>query len=400
MSHIEIPFWPRFERDEIEAVTRVLESGRVNAWTGGDVRSFEEAWQAKSSCTSAMAMANGTLTIEAAIRALGLEARDEVVVPARTYVASATAIVMAGSTPVFSDVDPVTGCVTVEELERVRTDRTRAVIVVHLGGWPAQMEAIMSWAHGHGIAVIEDAAQAHGATTSNGGDNQQWVGTFGDFGSWSFCQGKIMSTGGEGGMLAVQNGDYADRVWSLRDHGKSRTRVESHVGNNRFAWWVDSIGSNWRMTCMQAAIGECQLAKLDSWLEARARNAAILRARLSTIEWISMPEDFDGIRPAWYRFYMSLSDDIGDVTGLRNAIIDASSEAGLPIGVGSCPEIYLEDGLQQWAPSSRLPNAKALGERCLCIPCHHLIPPNTMTAYVDRLAEVCEGVATGCFGSD
>lgn len=392
MSKIDIPSWPQFEADEIEAVTRVLQSGRVNAWTGPDVGAFEEAWKQTSNCGHAMAMANGTLTIESAIRALQFDEKTEVIVPARTYVASASSIVMAGATPVFADVDLVTGCVTAETLEAVRGNRTRAAIVVHVGGWPADMTSIMSWAVEHDIVVIEDAAQAHGATTRDADGNQRWVGTFGDFGSWSFCQDKIMSTGGEGGLLAVRDARHADRVWSLRDHGKSKHRVESHAGNNRFAWWVDTIGSNLRMTCMQAAIGSLQLAKLNGWLDIRARNASILRENLQSVEWLALPQVAPHEHPSWYRFYVQVLGDPSVVESRRNAIVDAASEAGLPIGIGSCPEIYLEDGLQQWAPLQRLTNARDLGERCLCLPCHHLISDEMMSTYADRLVAICESI--------
>ena len=392
MSTVEIPFWPEFDLDEIEAVVRVLQSGRVNAWTGGDVQLFEAAWQDASDCGTAMAMANGTLTIESAIRSMQLDSNAEVIVPSRTYVASASAIAMAGATPVFADVDPASGCVTAETLEAVRTDRTRATIVVHIGGWPADMVPITAWAVDHDISIIEDAAQAHGATTIDAQGGKRWVGTFGAFGSWSFCQDKIMSTGGEGGMLAVRDAQTADRVWSLRDHGKCRSRVESHVGNNRFAWWVNSIGSNLRMTGLQAAIGSVQLGKLLGWVAVRARNARILHESLEGVEWLSFLKPEAGQHPAWYRVYAQLRSESATAETRRNAIIDAANAAGIPLGVGSCPEIYLEDGLKQWAPKERLPNAKSLGERSLCMPCHHLIDAQAMQAYASRLADVCESI--------
>jgi len=389
MRNSDIPTWPRFEADEISAVVRVLESGRVNGWTGEDVGAFESEWRAATGCEHALAMANGTLTLEASLRLLALDATSEVIVPARTHVASGLAVAMTGSVPVFADIDPVAGCVTVETLEASRTSRTSAVIVVHLGGWVADVSAISDWARTHGIALIEDAAQAHGATLCDELARQRWVGTFGAFASWSFCQDKIMSTGGEGGMLGVADQEMADRAWSLRDHGRCRTRVESHVGNNRFAWWVDSVGSNLRMTGMQAAIGLVQLRKLDGWIKARVRNAAILKHTLSEIEWIEFPEVPAGHCPSWYRVYGSVRPDVEDAPKRRDQLLDAIAAIGLPIGVGSCPEIYLEDGLQAWAPGTRLPSARDLGERCLCFPCHHLMTAEAMGEYAGQLASIC-----------
>jgi dTDP-4-amino-4,6-dideoxygalactose transaminase len=391
---IDIPIWPEFEDDEIEAVARLLRSGRVNSWTGGDVTAFEGAWEQASGCVSAFAMQNGTLALEAAMRSLSLSEESEVLVPARAYVGCASAVVMAGLKPVFADVDATTGCVTAETLEAARTTRTAAAIVVHVGGWPADIVPICQWARSHGLAVIEDAAQAHGATVLNRNRQPQWVGTFGDFGCWSFCQDKILSTGGEGGMLAVADSELADRVWSIRDHGKSRKRVESHAPNNRFAWWVDSIGSNLRMTGMQAVIGLVQLQKLDRWLQLRSRNAKVLSSVLSTIEWIEFPEVDQSRCPAWYRVYASVRREAGDAGRYRDRVLDAAAEAGLPVGVGCCPEVYLEDGLQAWAPDNRLIGACDLGERSLCFPCHHLITEETMALYAEQMAEVCRVIGS------
>ena len=389
MPMINIPMWPRFEEDEIEAVARVLRSGLVNRWTGEDVSLFETAWERASGCNHAISMANGTVAIEAAIRSLDLNVNAEVIVPSRGYVGCASAVVMAAANPVFADVHDMTGCVTPETLEAARTPRTAAVIVVHVGGWPADMVSICRWAQSHGITVIEDAAQAHGATVLNGKEQSQWVGTFGEFGCWSFCQDKIISTGGEGGMLAAANQSLADRVWSIRDHGKSRLRVASHVPDSRFAWLVDSIGSNLRMTGMQAAIGLIQLQKLGRWIQMRARNARILKDVLSGIKWIEFPEVEFGHHPAWSRVYALVRRDVRDVAVYRDHILDAASAADLPVGVGSCSEIYLEPGLKARAPSSRLPNARNLGSRCLCFPCHHLITSETMGDYAEQLAKVC-----------
>ena len=389
MAVIDIPSWPRFEEDEIASAVRVLESGHVNQWSGPDVADFESKWRTLSGSCHAFAMANGTVTLEAALRALQLDARAEVIVPARTHVASGMAVVTAGASPVFADVDPLTGCVRVETLEAARTSHTAAVIVVHIGGWVADVVAIQAWAKEHGIAIIEDAAQAHGATRQDATGQRRWAGTFGQFGSWSFCQDKIVSTGGEGGMLCVADPELADRVWSLRDHGRCRHQVESHVPNNHFAWTADSIGSNLRMTCMQAAIGHAQLKKLDGWIDTRSRNATIMTEALSDIEWLEFPVCEQGHNPAWYRVYAMVRSDVKNAGGRRDDVLHSAAEIGIPIGVGSCPEIYLEAALRPWAPRDRCVNAQSLGDRCLCFQCHHLITPTMMQAFADCIVEVC-----------
>ena len=389
MADIDIPSWPRFEEDEIAAVVRVLESGRVNQWTGPEVTEFESEWAAVSCCQHAFAMANGTVSLEAAIRALRLDASGEVIVPARTHVSSGMAVAIAGARPVFADVDSRTGCVTVESLEAARTPQTVVAIVVHIGGWVADIVAIQAWAKANGIVIVEDAAQAHGATRHDAMGNTRWAGTFGQFGSWSFCQDKIVSTGGEGGMLGVADPELADRVWSLRDHGRCRRKVESHIPSNQFAWSAESLGSNLRMTCLQAAIGKVQLTKLDGWIAARSRNAKILAERLSVIDWLELPVCEPDHHPAWYRVYAMVRSDAKHACSRRDGVLHAVSEIGLPIGVGSCPEIYRESALREWAPSDRCANAQSLGERCLCFPCHHLITPQAMQAFADRIVEAC-----------
>ncbi len=188
--------WPRFDQDELDAVQAVLRSGRVNYWTGREGRSFEREFAAYCGAAHGVALANGTLALELALRALGVGSGDDVLVTPRSFFASAGAIMLTGGRPVFADVDTDSQNVTVETLGAAITAETKAIVVVHLAGWPCDMDAIGAFAASNELAIVEDCAQAHGASWRG-----RKVGSFGDAAAFSFCQDKIMTTGGEGGML-------------------------------------------------------------------------------------------------------------------------------------------------------------------------------------------------------
>jgi dTDP-4-amino-4,6-dideoxygalactose transaminase len=329
------------------------------------------------------------LALEAALIALNIGPGADVLVTPRSFIASTTCVMQRGARPLFADVDRDSQNVTVSSLEAVRTPATAAVIVVHLAGWPCDMPAIMAWAGGHGIAVIEDAAQAHGAAI-----NGQSVGSFGDIGVFSFCQDKIMSTGGDGGMLVTSDEAIWKRAWSAREHGKSWDAVHRSDHPSGFRWLVESVGSNWRMTGPQAAIGLRQLAKLDDWVERRGRNAAILRDRLATIESVRMPWPPDApgpqgeFRHAAYRAYAFVEPSGIKADWSRDRIMQEINEAGWPCHVGGCAEIYrerviIDAGL---SPETPLRVAQELGETSLAFLVHPTIDEATMIAYADAVA--------------
>ena len=270
----ERPFapWPYFARDEIEAARKVLESGKVNYWTGAEGRQFEKEFAEFVGCDYAVAVANGTVALELALYALGIGPGDEVVVPSRTFIASASCAVMRGAKPVVADIDPVSQNITAETIARVLSPRTKAIVAVHLAGWPCDMDPIKKLARDRGLYVIEDCAQAHGATYKG-----KKVGSLGDVAAFSFCQDKIMTTGGEGGMLTTSNREIWERAWSYKDHGKSYAEVYKKDHPPGFRWLHESFGTNWRLTEMQAAIGRVQLNKLPQWVEKRRINAAVLK---------------------------------------------------------------------------------------------------------------------------
>ncbi|MFZ4722030.1 MAG: DegT/DnrJ/EryC1/StrS family aminotransferase [Phycisphaerales bacterium] len=391
-----LPPWPVFEPDELAAVDAVLRSGRVNYWTGSACRDFEAAWSrahgadmpGAPATLHSLSMANGSLTMDAALRALGIGPGDEVIVSPRSYVASAMCVVLTGATPVFADVDPESGCITPATAEVVRGPRTRAVIPVHIGGWPCDMPGFVSWARAHGIHILEDCAQSHG-----GHIDGRALGTFGTFASWSFCQDKIMTTGGEGGMLCTPDADLHKRCWSYAQHGKDHDRAfapHSPAVPGSFRWLVQHDGTNLRMTEMQAAIGLCQLRKLPSWVAARRRNSLIMQDALRGIPGLRVPTTPAG--HAHYRCVAFMDGELPEAGELRNRILIALHERGIPAMHGSCSEIYREPFFESrgLAPHSPLPNAHLLGETSLTFLVHHTIDEPSMHRYADRVHDTLQ----------
>lgn len=373
--------WPYFEEDEIEAAASVLRSGRVNYWTGQEGRLFEREFADFVACKYAVAVANGSVALELALHALGIGAGDEVIVSPRTFVATASSVVLRGAKPIFADVDADSGNVTAESIKAVLTPRTRAVIVVHLGGWPCDMDEILALAREHGLKVIEDCAQAHGATYKG-----RPVGSFGDVAAWSFCQDKIMTTGGEGGMLTTNDPTIWERAWSYKDHGKSYDAVYHWAHPPGYRWLHESFGTNWRMTEMQSAIGRVALRKVPQWVQKRRRNAALLIERLQSIPELRVPIPPAHIGHAYYRFYVYVRPEMLKPDWSRDRVMVEINEAGIPCTVGSCSEVYLEKSFQQAGlyPPHRLPVARKLGETSLAF----LVHPTLDEAHMQDTAQV------------
>ena len=263
---LNTPFspWPSFTPEEIEAVSAVLASNRVNYWTGDRCQEFERGFAEWVGTRYAVALTNGTVALDVALRALGIGPGDEVITSSRTFMASASCIVATGAVPIFADVDADSQNVTAETIAAVLTPRTKAVICVHLGGMPCDMDPIMALAAKHDLKVIEDCAQAHGARYRG-----RSVGSIGHIGAWSFCQDKIISTGGEGGMMVTDDEEIFKKCWAFKDHGKSYDAVYHREHAPGFRWLHESFGTNWRMTEIQSVIGRLQLQKLDKWVETR-----------------------------------------------------------------------------------------------------------------------------------
>ena len=359
--------WPCYAQDEIDAVVQVLRSGRVNYWTGQITREFEQDYARLTETRYAVALANGTLALEYALEAFGIGAGDEVITTSRTFIASASCVVLRGARPVFADVDLVSQNITAETISAVLTPRTRAIIAVHLAGWPCEMDAIMSLAAGRGIKVIEDCAQAHGATFKG-----RPVGSFGDAAAFSFCQDKIITTGGEGGMLVTNDEAVWAKVWSIKDHGKSHDAVYQRRHPPGFRWVHESFGTNGRMTESQAAIGRLQLGKLTDWVAARRANARVLDEGFAGIPGLRLTVPPDDVGHAYYRYYAFLDQERLRDDWDQVRVAEAITAEGIPCYGGSCSEIYREKAFvdAQLQPAARLPNAKRLGETSLCLLVH------------------------------
>lgn len=374
--------WPVFAVDEIEAVAAVLQSGRVNQWTGTLVTEFETAFAKRCQSPHAVAVCNGSVALELALRALGIGPGDEVIVSPRSFIASASCVSLVGATPVFADVDEFSQAISVETISRHVNSRTRAIIPVHLAGWPADMLGIMELASRHGLFVIEDCAQAMGAEI-----NGRPVGSFGHAAAFSFCQDKIITTGGEGGMVLFQDENAFRRAWSFKDHGKDFDRSRQRAPKTSFRYLHAGIGTNWRMLEMQAAIGLIQLRKLDAWLAMRTRNAGIWAGFLDRLSCLRIPEPETRYRHAYYRLYGFLEPDRLRAGVTRTEIIEALHEAGVPANAGTCPEIYREDAYAHLGLERRSV-AHELGERSLAFLVHPTLSAETVRRHASRATEI------------
>ncbi len=377
--------WPRYTDEQLAAVAEVLRSGRVNQWTGEQVFAFEREYAAALGREHAIALMNGSVALELALRAGGVGEGDEVVTTPRTFIASAGAAVVVGATPVLADVDRDSGNITAATIERVLTPRTKAIVVVHLAGWPADMPAILDLAKDRGLLVIEDCAQAHGASIDG-----EPVGSFGDMAAFSFCQDKIITTGGEGGLLALDREDWFEWAWSYKDHGKGYHTVFHKVHPPGYQWLHDRFGTNWRMTEMQAALGRLQLRDLEESVAARERNAALWRERLGHLAGLRLPEPRAGVRHSYYRLYGYVVPEALKAGWDRDRIQDELAAMGLFLKVGSCSEIYREEAFVNagLAPAEPLPVAREIGETVLFFPVHPTLTEETIDAAAGLVAEV------------
>jgi len=379
------PGWPEYSDEQVAAASGVLRSGKVNYWTGTEGREFEEEYASVVRTRHAIALANGTVSLELALAVLDVGPGDEVITTPRTFIASASCAVMRGAIPVFADVDLDSQNITAESIERALSPRTRALMLVHLAGWPCEMDPILELAAAKGISVIEDCAQAHGAEY-----RARPVGGFGTFGSFSFCQDKIITTGGEGGMLVTDREDLWSRAWAFKDHGKSYDAVYRREHGLGFRWLHESFGTNWRMTEMQAAIGRVQLKRLPEWVERRRRNAAGLTEGLSGVKGLRIPQPAPHIRHSYYKFYAFLDVPRLRANWTRDRVVAEINARGVPSFSGSCSEIYLERAFErcEGRPRERLPNARALGDSSLMF----LVHPTLDDSHVARAVEVTKDV--------
>jgi hypothetical protein len=379
--------WPHYDEDEIAVVAEVLHSGKVNYWTGEQARLFESEYAAHVGTRHAIALANGTVALELALHAFGIGQGDEVITTSRTFIASASAAVMRGAVPVIADVDPVSQNITLAEIQRLTTPRTKAIIPVHLAGWPCDMDSIMAFANERGIKVVEDCAQAHGAVYRG-----KPVGSFGHAAAFSFCQDKIISTGGEGGMLVTNDDAAWKKAWAYKDHGKSFDAVYNREHTPGYRWIHESFGTNWRMTEMQAAIGRLQLRKLAGWIGRRRGNAALLTDGFTQIRGLRVTLPPPEAGHAYYKYYVFIEPKMLRQEWGRDRIMQAINAEGVPCFSGSCSEIYLEKAFEGTAsrPGKRLPIAQSLGETSLMFLVHPTLGEEEMRQTVMTVARIME----------
>lgn len=377
--------WPSFTKEEADAVSRVLLSNKVNYWTGSECRDFEIEFAAWVSSGYAIALGNGTLALDLALKALNIGEGDEVITTPRTFLASASSIVTSGAAPVFADVDLNSQNITAESIAAVLSPKTKAVIVVHLAGMPAEMDAIMALSKEYGFYVIEDCAQAHGARYKG-----RSVGSIGHIGAWSFCQDKIMTTGGEGGMVTTNDKALWSKMWSYKDHGKSFEAIYEREHPPGFRWLHESFGTNWRMTEMQAAIGRIQLTRMNDWTALRQANAAAIDEAVTGINLVRTVNVPDYIEHAEYKHYLFVQAEQLKDGWSRDRIVEEIVALGVPCFQGSCSEVYLEKAFDNtpWRPKKRLRNAVELGETSLMFLVHPTLTPIEIKKTCDAIKVV------------
>jgi dTDP-4-amino-4,6-dideoxygalactose transaminase len=377
--------WPSFTDEEANAVRDVLLSNKVNYWTGQHCREFECEFAGFAESQYAIAVANGTVALDLALKGLGIGEGDEVVVTPRTFLASVSSIVTAGAVPVFADVDPDSQNITPETVRAVLSPRTRAIVCVHLAGWPCDMSGFMALAEEKNLFVIEDCAQAHGALFEG-----RSVGSIGHVGCWSFCQDKIMTTGGEGGMVTTNDRKLWSKMWSYKDHGKSWEAVYEREHPPGFRWLHESFGTNWRMTEMQAVIGRIQLKRMAEWHAKRLANTEQIWACARTLPGLRVPEVPEDIEHAAYKCYVFVEPDQLSDGWSRDRILNEIVASGVPCFSGSCSEVYLEKAFDNtcFRPEEPLPVARELGQTSLMF----LVHPTLTAVEMDKTCEVLRSV--------
>ena len=378
--------WPSFTDEEVDAVAETLRSNRVNQWTGEHVRQFETEFSQWCGTGYAVAVSNGTLALDLALKALKIGPGDEVIVTPRTFMASVSSVVTAGAKPVFADVDRDTGNITHETTGPHITKRTKAILPVHLAGWPVDIAAINELVSALDVFVIEDCAQAHGAVVRD-----RSVGSLGDIGAWSFCQDKIMTTGGEGGMVTCSDAALWNDMWSYKDHGKNWDAVFNRTHAPGFRWVHESIGTNWRMLEMQAVIGRIQLKRMQAWTARRTEIAHRLHSALLLFTGsVRAPLPGPDFTHAFYRFYAYVRPEGLREGWDRDRIVVEFGKAGVPLFQGSCPEVYLEKAFDGtgFRPEHRLPVARELGETSLMFLTHPTLTDDEVDRTCQTIAQV------------
>ena len=377
--------WPSFTQEEADAVSQVLLSNKVNYWTGQECREFEKEFAQFAETQYAVALANGTVALDVALKALGIGAGDDVIVTSRTFLASASSIVTAGANPVFADVEPDSQNISRRTIEAVITPNTKAIICVHLAGWMCDMDPIMQLAKEKGLYVIEDCAQAHGAMYKG-----KSAGSIGHIGAWSFCQDKIMTTGGEGGMVTTNDENLWKKMWSYKDHGKNYDSIYHKQHPPGFRWLHDSFGTNWRMMEVQAVIGRLQLKQMPEWTVKRNANMERIQAAFENSPYFTVVKPSNDYVHAAYKCYVQVNTSALPEDWSRDRIMAEINALNVPCFSGSCSEVYLEKAFDgtPWRPAESLPQAKQLGATSLMFLVHPTLSELSLQKTVDAIQAV------------
>lgn len=373
--------WPQMSTKMIDSVSNILRSGKLNQWNNDSVKDFEKKFAEHIGANYAVAVFNGTVALELCVKTLGLKEGDEVIVTSRTFLASASCVAWYGIKPVFVDVDKDSQNITLETIKTAITKKTKAVILVHLAGWPCDVKEICDYCRKVNIYTIEDCAQAHGAKY-----NGKHVGTWGDINAWSFCQDKIITTGGEGGMVTMNCPYLRKLAWSLKDHGKGYDTVFNTEHPPGFRWLHENIGTNWRMLPIQAVIGSHALDELENWTEHRTKIANIYNNALKNIEGVRLTIPPSHVTHAYYKYYFFIEPSKFKVD--RDQIIELINKQNIFCQIGSCGEIYLEHSLHNFAPLCRLENAKSLFETSILLLCDPCISENTALNNISEIKDI------------
>ncbi len=386
--------WPSYSAKEVKKISTILKSGKVNYWTGEECRNFEKEFASYVGTKHAIAVSNGTVAIDLALRALNIGKGDEVIVTSRTFIASVSSIVNSGAKPIFADICKNSQNIDFNNVSKLINRKTKAIMCVHLAGWPCDMDEIMYIAKKNNLYVIEDCAQAHGARYKG-----KSVGSIADIGCWSFCQDKIMSTAGEGGIVTTNNKKLLEKMWSFKDHGKSFNAVYKKQKKPGFKWVHNSFGTNWRMTEIQGAIGREQLKKIEKWNKKRNNYQDNIWSFSKKINGIRVPEfkcascnicNEKGCRHAAYKCYLFIDPTSLKKGWTRDKIIEEINNRNVPCYSGSCSEVYLEDAFKKdnLKPKIRLKNAKELGETSLMFLVHPTLTKKEISYMCQTLEEV------------
>lgn len=382
--------WPSFTQEEANAVSRVILSNKVNYWTGTECREFEKEFAAYTQTKYAVALMNGTVALDVALKALNIGAGDDVIVTSRTFLASASAIVTAGANPIFADVELDSQNISRRTIEAVLTPNTKAIICVHLAGWMCDMDPIMALAKEKGLYVIEDCAQAHGAMYKG-----KPAGSVGHIGAWSFCQDKIMTTGGEGGMVTTNDERLWKKMWSYKDHGKDFDSVYNKQHPPGFRWLHDSFGTNWRMLEVQAVIGRIQLKRMADWTAQRNKNMQFVLDSFGDTPFFTVHKPSEDYVHAAYKCYVQVNLQALPEGWTRDRIMQVINDQQVPCYSGSCSEVYLEKAFDNtpWRPKVRLKNAVNLGESSLMFLVHPTLSENSLERCRQAIKHVIQQLA-------